>query len=282
MKSPFPGMDPFIEACGLWEDFHSHLIESIAQALVDRVPAQYVVRTGERGYMVLTDENQSEQTHGFKPDVGVTSRTPSRGDTTGAAVLKEAAADTEVLTLRALVAEEFRETFVEIYALEPQRRLVTCIEVLSPSNKRKGTPGWEQYQRKRQALLMGEANLVEIDLLRGGQRMPMIDPWPDRAYFLLVSRRARTPYCQGLPGHYRHGPPTLPVPLDPPDPDVSLDLQAMVDAIYTRYRYARDIDYARALMPPLTAEDATWLSESIRERNLSVDPGPSPYTRPSP
>ena len=31
MKSPFPGMDPYIEAHGhLWEDFHHHLIEDIA------------------------------------------------------------------------------------------------------------------------------------------------------------------------------------------------------------------------------------------------------------
>ena len=29
MKSPFPGMDPYIEACGLWRDFHGHLIEKI-------------------------------------------------------------------------------------------------------------------------------------------------------------------------------------------------------------------------------------------------------------
>jgi hypothetical protein len=26
MKSPFPGMDPYYEACGLWEGFHNRLI----------------------------------------------------------------------------------------------------------------------------------------------------------------------------------------------------------------------------------------------------------------
>ena len=26
MKSPFPGMDPYIESCGLWEDFHYGLV----------------------------------------------------------------------------------------------------------------------------------------------------------------------------------------------------------------------------------------------------------------
>ena len=29
MKSPFPGMDPYIEACGLWEGFHNRLIAKI-------------------------------------------------------------------------------------------------------------------------------------------------------------------------------------------------------------------------------------------------------------
>jgi hypothetical protein len=50
MKSPFPGMDPYIEACGLWGDFHSHLIEKISEKLVDAAPENYLVRTGERSY----------------------------------------------------------------------------------------------------------------------------------------------------------------------------------------------------------------------------------------
>ena len=68
------------------------------------------------------------------------------------------------------IQEEHRETFVEIYAANHGQRLVTTIEILSPSNKRPGTEGWELYQRKRQTLLLGNVNLVEIDLLRGGQR----------------------------------------------------------------------------------------------------------------
>lgn len=265
MKSPFPGMDPFIEACGLWEDFHSHLIEHIADALVAQVPPHYVVRTGERGYIVLADQENHEQKHGFKPDIGVTSSRPTTESMAGTAVLP-AAAEPESYTMRALVAEEFRETFVEVIALGPERRLVTCIEVLSPSNKRKGTSGWDQYQRKRQGFLLGEANLVEIDLLRGGQRMPMVDPWLHHPYYFLISRRTRATYCTVLRVQYRQRLPALPVPLDPPDPDVSLDLQAMIDTIYSRYRYARDIDYSRPLDPPLSPEDTAWLSERIKAR----------------
>src|SRR5947209_2883684 len=77
MKSPFPGMDPFIEACGLWEDFHPHLIEKIYEALADSVPDRYLVRTGERSYLVLVGA-EGKDTHPFLPDVGVTS--PSAGE----------------------------------------------------------------------------------------------------------------------------------------------------------------------------------------------------------
>jgi hypothetical protein len=91
----------------------------------------------------------------------------------------------EPVLMRAFIEEEHRETFVEIYEATPEQRLVTRIEVLSPSNKRPHTPGWDIYHRKRQSLLPGDINLVEIDLLRGGRRMPMLDPWPD------------SPYCPG-------------------------------------------------------------------------------------
>ena len=82
----------------------------------------------------------------------------------------------EAVTMRAFINEHFRENFIEIYKTDPEVRLVTCIELLSPLNKRRGSEGWEQYLRNRNSLLLGSANLVEIDLLRGGQRLPMVEP----------------------------------------------------------------------------------------------------------
>ncbi|HLJ94607.1 MAG TPA: DUF4058 family protein [Gemmataceae bacterium] len=32
MKSPFPGLDPYVEVCGLWESFHNHRLEAIYQS----------------------------------------------------------------------------------------------------------------------------------------------------------------------------------------------------------------------------------------------------------
>lgn len=232
MLSPFPGLDPFIEACGLWEDFHTKLIGEIERSLAPLLPERYVVRTGERAYVVLS------------PAVAERPPTP--------------------VTMRALVESEFRETFVEIRELNPQHRLVTCIEVLSPSNKRADSPGWVQYLRKRQALLSSYANLIEIDLLRGGRRLPMEDDWPDSPYYLLVARKERAPRCEVWPAHFLHPLPEVPVPLATPDVDVTLSLQPLIDAVYARSRYAADLDYRRTLGPPLSPEEAAGVKERLR------------------
>jgi len=165
-----------------------------------------------------------------------------------------------------LIEEEHREAFVEIYEMSPEQRLVTSIEVLSPSNKRPGTEGWELYQRKRQSLLLGDASLVEIDLLRGGQRMPMLDRWPDSPYALLVARAKKAQLCRVWAAHFQRPLPALPVPLAKPDPDVPLDLQPMIDAIYQRSHYERSIDYSKPLTPPLDAAEKAWLEQQLQAR----------------
>src|SRR4051812_43914067 len=48
MPSPFPGVDPFIEAQGYWEEFHWKYINYAQEALIERVPDDYEVRIAER------------------------------------------------------------------------------------------------------------------------------------------------------------------------------------------------------------------------------------------
>ena len=168
--------------------------------------------------------------------------------------------------MRAFIQEEHREAFVEIYETSPRQRLVTSIEVLSPSNKRPGTEGSELYRRKRQSVLLGNVNLVEIDLLRRGQRMPMLDRWPDSPYRLLVAPAKKAQFCQVWPAHFQWRLPVVPVPLAKPDPDDPVDLQPMIDAIYQRSRYERSIDYSKPLNPPLNAAETAWLKKRLRSR----------------
>jgi len=267
MPSPFPGMDPFIEACHLFEDFHHDLIFEIKGAISAVLPERYVVRAGERSYVALVEDDEPGQRH-FVPDVAVTSGRGSarrsrkpKGPTTAA----EGQAAAGAVLMRPLIKAEYREPFLEISQTDPDRKLVTGIEVLSPSNKRPNTKGWRLYYRKRLAYLGGYANFVEIDLLRGGRRMPMYSPWPDGPYYLLTKYKARR-LCHVWPAHSIAPLPPLTVPLAPPDPDISLDLQPLVDAIYARSRYDRDIDYRRPLTPPLTPAEQAWLDDRLRDR----------------
>jgi Protein of unknown function (DUF4058) len=165
---------------------------------------------------------------------------------------------------------EYREPFLEIRQGDPEHKLVTGIEVLSPSNKRPNTKGWRLYHRKRSAFLSGYANLVEIDLLRGGRRMPMASAWPDSPYYLLVCRKKRASRCAVWPAYSSEPLPSIPIPLAPPDADISLALQPFVEAIYARSRYERDINYRRALDPPLSAAETAWLEARLRQQQHSI------------
>jgi hypothetical protein len=257
-------MDPYIEACGLWEDFHLALIYEIKSVLSGSVPSHYLVRTGERPYLVLV-ESEGKTSHPFLPDVSVT--TPSgakKGTKKGGTALAEPASELEPHVLRAFIEEEHREAFVEIFETDPEMRLVTTIEVLSPTNKRTGTPGWDLYQRKRQSILLGDVSLVEIDLLRGGQRMPMLDPWPDSPYTLMVARARKPQMCRVWEGSFQRALPPIPVPLVKPDPDIPLSLQPLVDTIYQRFRYRHSIDYATELQPPLSRKEAAWCRQRLQ------------------
>jgi hypothetical protein len=265
-------MDPYIEACRLWEDFHHTLITEIAKTLSSRLPENYFAMIGERGYVVLV-ESEGKKANPFQSDVGITTATShgQRAPGTAGAVAAEPSSEFQPVSMRPFVAEAFKEGFVEIYESNPEERvLVTCIEILSPSNKRRGTEGWDLYLRKRQALFLGEANLIEIDLLRGGSKMPMLDTYPKSPYTLLVSRRSTSPYGRVWPAHFQRPLPSIPVPLSTPDPDIALDLQSLVEAVYADRRYDRAIDYSKPLQPPLSAEESVWLQAQLQARATSA------------
>jgi hypothetical protein len=257
-------MDPYIEGSDLWGDFHNRLIAAICSTISDALPPGYVARMGKRSYIVLVESEEKDERY-FEPDVKVTTTRKGSPAPAGAGPTAATADDLEAdsVMLRALIEEEFTERFIDIYELKPERRLVTSIEVLSPSNKVRGSKGWKHYLRKRQALLLGKANLVEIDLLRGGTRMPMLDPLPDSPYYLLVAREDWAPTCRVWRGFFDRPLPPIPVPLHKPAPPIPLALQPLIDAIYESARYDEEIDYPGPLQPPLAPEVAAWLKKRL-------------------
>jgi hypothetical protein len=142
--------------------------------------------------------------------------------------------------------------------------LVTVIEILSPSNKRAGHPDHQKYLRKRLALLRSSVHLVEIDLLRAGERPPLTIPVPAAPYYAVVSRAESRPTDDVWPIQLAEPLPPLPVPLLEPDPDTSLDLAAAFASVYDDGPYARVIDYQQPPPPPrLSPREQAWLAELL-------------------
>jgi hypothetical protein len=94
----------------------------------------------------------------------------------------------------------------------------------------------------------------------------MIDPWPDSPYTVLVARAKKAQLCRVWSASFREPLPTIPVPLAKPDPDVPLNLQPLIDAVYQRSCYERSIDYTHPLTPALSAEETAWLEQKLRAR----------------
>lgn len=158
-----------------------------------------------------------------------------------------------------------KETYLYIRPRATEKP-VTIIEVLTPNNKRRGSDGRREYLAKREETLRSGTHLVEIDLLRGGERLPMAKELPPADYYVIVSRAERRPAADVWPIGLRHSLPVVPVPLGDRDPDATIDLQAVIDDRYDRALYGYLLDYSQDLVPPLPSDDAAWVREILSAR----------------
>lgn len=159
--------------------------------------------------------------------------------------------------------EEPCESYIEIIDLSSGREVETVIEALSPTNKFTG-PGQDLYLTKQRDVLQSTAHLVDIDLLRAGPHvlavpLSRIAPAGKYDYLVSVNRASRLRRIfETYPRTVRDRLPRIAIPLQEPDADVQLDLQAALDQTYRAGRYAERIDYSRSCEPPLPAEDRAW------------------------
>ncbi|MFN3421735.1 MAG: DUF4058 family protein, partial [Armatimonadota bacterium] len=231
MPSPFPGMDPFLESSSLWSDFHGDFLYTMREALVPKVRPKYIVLAQVQ---VIVMQEPDERIGTIVPDVLVVEgESPLPPELEGE---KVAVATSTPAVVRLALTQKREQVYLEIRERET-RRLVTVIELLSPSNKRFGSPAWGDYLKKRDAIFASDVHLVELDLLRGGTRMPMGDPLPEGDYYAIISRSYRRPYCEVYSWTLREKMPTIPIPLLRGDPDVRLDLQEVFNTVYERAGY---------------------------------------------
>lgn len=258
MESPFPGMDPYIETSRIWSDFHSDLAGEIRAELNRSIRPNYFAALTP--YVTYdTVEITHTQSHGMYPDVGVWQNPPAQSTTTGSQV----SAVTELVETTPIQSVVSMELPIELFSVEirtaNEETLVTSIEILSPVNKRSGHDAHIDYLRKRRDILRSSAHLLEIDLLRAGNRPPLEQSVPPASYYVMLSKATHRPHVKVWPIPLNAHLPVVSVPLLEPDPDIPLELGVLVKSVYDRGGYDARIDYTQPIPPPALSEhEAAW------------------------
>ena len=262
MPSPFPGMDPYLEGY-LWPDVHQALASKIRQLLTPLVRPRYTVRLG---VYVVEDRSPESEIGIMYPDIEVLTRVheSSVPPASPADSPKRAQMPTPAtLTLPVMASVEVQIVRVEIRDTA-DNRLVTCVEILSPVNKRE--PGLTRYRHKRQRLYEAGIHVLELDLLRRGAR-PIVHPRLPSTSYLIALTRAQVGTTALWPLSIRDTLPLVPVPLQPPGEDVVLDLPEALSAIYDEAAYDLSIAYQQPPPPPdFSADDQRWMRTLLAQR----------------
>lgn len=260
MPTPFPGMDPYLERRGLWEEVHTRLIVALADVLGPLVRPRYRVAVERRVYLAFP---ATEDLVG-KPDVMVVD--PGTGSLSAAPIGVHAGATPLVAELP--MPEEVVERYLEVRDVV-SGDVITSIEVLSRTNKL-GRDGRRLYEEKRLKVLASLTHLVEIDLLRAGEPMAMrVQGNGHRGtYRVVVSRAHRRPRADVYPFGLREPIPSFPVPLRKGEAEPVVDLNTVLHELYDRAGYDMAVDYRREADPPLEGEDAGWADALLRQHGL--------------
>jgi hypothetical protein len=260
-------MDPYLERPNLWPNFHNTFISVARDQLVPRLRPNFFVGIEERVYICDEADPAREV---IIPDISVIQR-PEHDVRVVATEDGGTIEVAEPIIMQTLLDEEVREIRLEIRDVA-SRVVVTVIEIVSPANKVEGSRGRKSYNDKRVEIMNSPCHLVEIDLLRGGKSLLPVTAWDKGDYFVHVSRA-------GPPGHHRPNGviwpvrlhqrlPVIPIPLTPDVPEVSLDLQIIVNSAYDRAGYDLAIDYRDEPTSPLRPQPRAWADKLLRSNGL--------------
>lgn len=255
MRTPFPGMDPYLEHPVLYPSLHNALAHEFRKQLRPLISPRYIVSTEER--IVI-----ESLPHARLPDVWIKEGAPLP-------TTRPAAADLAAPIIVETQEVPRREVYLEILDRYRDEKVVTVIEILSPTNKSLGG-GREEYLVKQEATLASEAHLVEVDLLRRGAAtvaapQAHLDSLGRHDYLICVSRFPSRSRFELFPIQMREKLPRFGVPLSAPDPDVPLDVQAALETVYEDASYMFHVKYDEPCEPALSDEDQTWAGACWRE-----------------
>lgn len=256
MVSPFPGMDPFLEG-DLWPDVHNRFANVIAEIIAAVIAPTYVARIDR--YIVKDTQPQSDAGIMY-PDVEVLRQNNRIAEPAIAYSEEPPLLSPATISITDIAPIEVPIPVVEIRDIKGNQ-LITAIEILSPVNKRK--PGLAPYRKKRERLHQSGVHLLEIDLLRRGQR-PFNHPYLPKNHYIVTLVRAETNRTDVWGFDITDPMPVVPVPLKAPDADVALDLGKVLRIIYERSLYQLSINYNEPPPPPaFSDEEKAWMKKLL-------------------
>jgi len=260
--SPFPGMDPYLEDSDRWQSVHLMIIASTAAVLNRVLPPPYVA-VAEEWLRVLPTRRRIRQ------DVSISVEPANYRPDGNLAVLERTTVSADEPYIVQVVEDEPRQRFLNIVRGLDAGEVVATIECLSYSNKLPGKDR-DAYLRKQKSICHTNTHLIEIDLLRSGAptlAVPIerLDDVPFD-YLVCLHRGGTGPRYEVWPATVKQALPKISVPLEDGLPDVTLDLQAVLERAYDDGAYSRIVDYRAVPVPPLSAENAEWADSLLRAK----------------
>ena len=202
------------------------------------------------------------------PDVAIQkSQRQAQASSQSVAVIEPVTkSSTQPQTVRVPMPITVRQGFLEVREVA-SKEVITAIELLSPINKRTGL-GRQKYENKRQQVLASDTHLVEIDLLRAHQPMPLFGETLKSHYRVLVSRSESRPQAQLYSFNLNDRLPSFLLPLKSKDSEPIVDLQALLTDIYQRSGYDLKLNYQQDPIPPLSKKETAWLDHLLKTETL--------------
>jgi Protein of unknown function (DUF4058) len=264
MPSPFPGMDPYLEHPDFWQETHNRLIIAIADSIMPQIRPKYEIAIDKRIYEIndTNDSNDDSLLVGI-PDVAI-KRQPNNPDVPTRSIAT--ATLTVPTTVKVPAPDKIKQAYLEVREIST-KQVVTAIEILSPVNKRNGE-GRLTYLKKRQSILGSLTHLVEIDLLRKWEPMPVINNSIQSDYRVLVSRSDRRPFAELYAFNLRDSLPIFLLPLREEDVEPIVNLPELFAGVYDRAGYDYRLDYDRDPLPSLSEENRVWANELLQATGL--------------
>ncbi len=259
--NPFPGMNPYLQE--RWSDVHVTLLIYIRDALAEQLPADLSVHAEERVAV------EAGSVKNYRADVAVVEEWRSGSPPVWA---PDEPGDSALAMTKPIVVfvEPEIERWLEIS--DEFGEVITVVELLSPGNK--SEPGARAYRKEQLDHLTAGVNLVEIDLIRGGEHVLAVPPRafarpPAADYLVCVAPlRLGDPHRREIyPCSFREPLPTIRVPLRAGDPMVPLALQPLIDKCYQTGRYWQAAHLCE-LHPPLAGDDAAWVEQRLKAAGL--------------